>query len=111
MRVLILVKILICVLITYFWLWGSHLYINISRSYAASSFPGDITFTQKIIYQSFFSATVFIILLVFVYSFYLMFKNKIAVLTSQKKAVYIIFMPLICVIYTFIDIYFFLFVN
>lgn len=111
MLFLILIELLICTIITYFWSWGSHLYINMSRSYAASSFPGDITFTQKIIYQLFFPASLFIILFILVFLLYLAFKNKIGILSSKKKTIYTILIPLICTIYIFIDIYIFLFVH
>lgn len=111
MLFLISIELLICAMITYFWSWGSRLYINMSRSYAASSFPGDITFTQKIIYQLFFPASLFITLIILVFLFHLIFKNKMITLSSKKKTIYMILLPLICTIYIFIDIYVFLFTH
>lgn len=106
---IISIELLICTLITYIWIYGSHLYINMSRSYAASNFPGDITFTQKIFYQLFFPMTLFGILCIITFFLYLIFKNKLNLLSSKKKIVYII--PSICTIFIFIDIYIFLFIN
>ncbi len=111
MLFIIFIELLICASITYFWIWGSHIYIELSRSYAASSFPGDITFTERVFYQLFFSATLFVVLLILTFSLYLIFKNKINILSSKKKAIYIILIPLICTIYFFTDLYMFLFVN
>ena len=108
---IVFIELLICAIITYFWIWGSHIYIELSRSYAASSFPGDITFTERIFYQLFFSATLFIVLLIFTFLLCLIFKNKINILCSKKKVTYIILIPLICTIYIFTDLYIFLFVN
>ncbi|WP_238600762.1 hypothetical protein, partial [Metasolibacillus meyeri] len=90
---IIFIELLICTLITYLWTYGSHFYINMSRSYAASSFPGDITFTQKILYQLFFSITLFGTLCIITFLLYLIFKNKLNLLSSKKKIIYTI--PLI----------------
>ena len=64
MLFIIFIGLLICAFITCFWIWGSHIYIELSRSYAASSFPGDITFTERVFYQLFFSASLFVVLLI-----------------------------------------------
>lgn len=102
---IILIELLMCVLITYFWTWISHMYIMISQGNAASSFPGDITFTQKIIYQLFFPVSLFFILFLLILPLSLLFKNKI----PKKRILYII--PVICTIYILIDIYIFLFIK
>ncbi|MBC9710394.1 MAG: hypothetical protein H9W80_14435 [Enterococcus sp.] len=104
---IIFIELLICTLITYFWIWGSHIYIDLSRNIAASSYPGDITFIEKVIYQLIFPTTLFGVLCIFTFLLYLTFKNKLNLSSSKKKIVYII--PLICTIYIFVNIYNFLF--
>jgi len=63
--------------ITYFGELGSRIYIDLSRSYASSSYPGDITTAEKLIYQIFFPTLLLVVLLFFTYLVYLIFKNKV----------------------------------
>lgn len=111
MLFIILIGLPICALITYFWIFGSHIYIDLSRSYAASSYPGDITFSERIVYQLFFPATLFVISFVIIFILFLIFKNKMKFSSSVKKFLFLILIPLICTISIFIDLYIFLFVN
>ncbi|BAQ11120.1 hypothetical protein OXB_2649 [Bacillus sp. OxB-1] len=100
---LFLIELLLGVLITYAWVWGSHIYIELSRSYAASSYPGDITNSERIFYQLVFPATLFVGLCIVSYLFYLLWKKK------TKLGIFLI--PIICTTYLVVDLYLFLFQN
>ncbi|MFS0575068.1 hypothetical protein AB1K83_05510 [Sporosarcina sp. 179-K 3D1 HS] len=98
---LFLLELLLGVLITYAWVWGSHIYINLDRNYAASSYPGDITFSERVGYQIFFPATLFVGLCMISFLSYLIWKKK------TKLGIFLI--PLICTVYLVVDLYLFLF--
>ncbi|MER2154799.1 MAG: hypothetical protein ABS917_11440 [Solibacillus sp.] len=99
---------IIYALITYFWTIGSHFYIDISRNYASSSFPGDITSSDRVFYQIFFPSTLFVFLLFATFILSLIFENKLKTLSFKKKFIYIISIPLLYTAYIFIDLYNFL---
>lgn len=109
----ILLDLLLCITITYYWIIGSHIYINLDRSYAASSFPGDITFNEKIMYLLFFPATLFGFLCILTLLLYLIFKSifKDKIIFSKKRVIYSMIIPLICTMYIFIELYIFLFLS
>ncbi|MEK3934392.1 hypothetical protein MKY41_03660 [Sporosarcina sp. FSL W7-1349] len=98
---LFLIELLLGILITYAWIWGSHIYIELSRSYAASSYPGDITYSERVFYQLFFPATLFVGLCIVSFLSYLFWKKK------TKLGIFLI--PVFCTIYLVVDLYLFLF--
>ena len=106
---MILLALIISVSITYFWRWASHIYIDISRSMAASSYPGDITFFERVVYQLFFPASLFIGLYILLFLLALIFKHKIKELS--RKSTFLFVIPLVFTAYIFVDLYIFLFVN
>ena len=108
-RNMVFIALLISILTTYFWRWASHIYIDISRSMAASNYPGDITFIDRVVYQLFFPASLFVVLYISLFLLALIFKNKIKELSPKSKFLFVI--PLIFTVYISIDLYIFLFVN
>ncbi|MCR8853518.1 hypothetical protein [Lysinibacillus fusiformis] len=93
--------------ITYFWMLGSQVYIDFSRSSAASNFPGDITAIQKMIYQIIFPSSLLVALLILPFLLYLIFKNKTDFTFGKKVAMYSV--SVVCTVYLFIKLYIFIF--
>ena len=106
---MVYIALVISILTTYFWRWASHIYIELSRSMAASSYPGDITFIERIVYQLFFPASLFIVLYILLFLLALIFKHKIKELSRKSKFLFVI--PLVFTAYIFVDLYIFLFVK
>ncbi len=93
--------------ITYLWLLGSRIYVDLSRNYAASDFPGDLTTTQKMIYQIIFPSSLLVVLLIFTFLLCLIFKKKAELTVGKKVAMYSV--PIVCTVYLFIRLYIFIF--
>ncbi len=93
--------------ITYSWIIGSHIYIDISRSYASSSYPGDITTGDKLFYLIAFPTSLLIVLLICSYLIYLIFKNRVVFSLSKKLLLFMI--PIICTVFIFVNLYFFIY--
>lgn len=106
---MVFIALIISILTTYFWRLASHIYIDISRSMAASSYPGDITFIDRVIYQFLFPASLLIVLYILLFLLSLIFKNKIKDLSLRGK--FLLVIPLVFTAYISIDLYMFLFVN
>lgn len=104
--IFIIVELLVCALLTYCWILGSHIYIELSRSYAASSYPGDLTLSQELTYQFFFPVSLLLVLILMIVVLKLIFKKYL-----PSKKIYINIIPLICMIYILIDLYIFLFIK
>lgn len=106
--VILIIVSVISICVTKLWVKGSHYYIEISRSYAASSFPGDLTKESKLFYQLGFSVSLFIILVIVTFIIYLIFKNRVE-FSLFKKILIIFIVPIICTIFIFVNLYLFMF--
>ncbi|MFD1926763.1 hypothetical protein ACFSFY_01570 [Sporosarcina siberiensis] len=106
---MVFIALLISILTTYFWRLASHFYIDISRSMAASSYPGDITFVDRVLYQLFFPASLFVILYISLFLLTFIFKNEIKELSLKSK--FLLVIPFVFTTYISVDLYIFLFVN
>lgn len=105
--ILIGVLIILSIGITKLWMLVSIIYIETSRSFAASDYPGDITDSQKMIYEIFFPSALLVTLLIFTFILYKIFKNKIDITVGKKVAMFSV--SLICTVYLFIKLYIFIF--
>ncbi|MGF0469884.1 hypothetical protein ACQQ6W_09535 [Lysinibacillus fusiformis] len=105
--ILIGVLTILSVGITYLWFLRSQVYIDLSRSYAASNFPGDITATQKMAYQIFFPSSLLVSLFIFTFLLYLLFKKKIDFTFGKKVAMFSV--SIACTVYFSIKLYIFIF--
>lgn len=97
----------ISIIISYFWVIASEFYIEFSRSYAASAYPGDITDSQRYFYLFFFPLTLLVALIICSFILKFIFRKKVSFSLLKNIALFIV--PVICTVVLFIKLYHYLF--
>jgi len=100
-------NITLSIILSYSWLKVSQIYVEISRSYASSSYPGDITDSQRYTYLIFFPITLLFFLLIFTFILRFIFRKKISF--SLLKIIVLFIAPVLCSVVVFIELYHHLF--